>query len=399
MPLNHANVEAIPADPGGSPDARLRAWLIDVALPRWLEIAADPRGGFHETVTFEGAPGDADKRLRTMARQTWAFATAATFGWHAERSRALAEHGFAFLTGPAAGSGSAFAKTFHPDGRVKDATRDAYDHAFVLFASAACHRAGIDGARELGETVRAVLKRDFALGADRGYREIAGPDVVSSDLTTGDAERRANPHMHLLEAFTAWHRATGCAASLADAHALADLFEAHFYDPATWSVREHVDADLNPLHGARGDIREPGHAAEWAWLLHDLDPDNAARRDIGIRLITMARRIGLNPHTGLPRHEITAAGVPLQGHSRIWSQTEMIRALCMLIWSSVDAGEVSAATQEAHAAVNLLFSHYIDPAPAGLWIDTLAPDGSAVSQTVPASILYHLMTPVVAYTR
>jgi len=367
---------------------RLVAWLDEVALPYWLARGIDHSGGgFHECLSLDGAPLRADKRLRTMARQTYAFATAVHYGWGDEaRTRQALDHGLAFLNRQARLPGGGFAKILTFDGRIKSTDRDAYDYAFLVFAAAAGVRVGHPEARTLGTEAFRQLDADFYLGRGRGYREIAD----SPDGTDADGVRRANPHMHLLEAFTAWHRMTGDDRAHARATEIVALFHDRLMADTGWGLREFVDADLTPLapDDPRTASREPGHAYEWAWLLHDFDSTSSdlTRRTVE-RLCRDARTRGTNPTTGLVHQVITPQGRPLDDSSRSWSQTEALRATLALkqLGLPVPDGEIEGRTEA-------LFRYHISPAPRGLWFDRVGPDGAPLSESVPASIPYHLIS-------
>lgn len=366
--------------------ARITTWLDQAAIPFWLAHGVDrDGGGFHEILDFSGTPVVAEKRLRTMARQTYCFATAAQRGWGSMvECHAAIAHGMSFLTNQARQTDGRYAKTFAFDGTPLNRTPDTYDYAFLLFASAAAVRVGSDAAGMLGREVMRQLETDFYLGRGRGYREIAD----GGDGCDASGVRRANPHMHLLEAFTAWHRATGDPMAATRAAEIVELFFAHFFDEETWSLREFMDASLSSLDDTRGLIREPGHAFEWAWLLHDFDSAHSGRtRWAAQRLVASATSFGTNPVTGLAYQQVSAHGDVLDDTSRSWPQTEAVRA--MLALQQLGTTDLMA---DVDARVDQLFAHHLSPAPAGLWYDRIAANGTPLSESVPASILYHLIS-------
>ncbi|MEO0617659.1 MAG: AGE family epimerase/isomerase [Pseudomonadota bacterium] len=368
--------------------SRITTWLDQAALPFWLAHGVDRiGGGFHEVLGFDGAPVPAEKRLRTMARQTYCFATAAQRGWgDTAACHDAVTHGLQFLSTHARQPNGMFTKTFTFDGHPRDCTPDAYDTAFVLFAAAAAVQAGHDDAAMLGRDVMRQLEMNFYLGRGRGFRETAD----GGDGTNTDGLRRANPHMHLLEACTAWHRATGARLAAAWAREIVEIFFAHFFDAETWSVREFVNADLSPCDSEDGAVREPGHAYEWAWLLHDLDMSGSGRTRWAVqRLAASATAFGTNPVTGLTYQQITEHGEVIDATSRSWPQTEAVRAMLALRKAS---GGGARAIADVDARIDAVFDTHISPAPAGLWFDHIAADGSVLSKTVPASILYHLIS-------
>ena len=72
---------------------RVRHWLFDETLPLWSTVGVDDRhGGFHEALSFDAIPIKKTKRMRTMARQIYAFAVAHEMGWDGP-ANALIDHG------------------------------------------------------------------------------------------------------------------------------------------------------------------------------------------------------------------------------------------------------------------------------------------------------------------
>ena len=54
---------------------RVGHWLFEETLPLWSTAGVDEvNGGFHEALGFDGRPLKKPKRIRTMARQIYAFA-------------------------------------------------------------------------------------------------------------------------------------------------------------------------------------------------------------------------------------------------------------------------------------------------------------------------------------
>ena len=183
---------------------RVHHWLFDETLPLWSTKGVDDvHGGFHEALGFDGSPRLKPKRMRTMARQVYAFAVAKARGWDGPADRLIA-HGLEFMGRNGRTERGGWVRTLNVDGSVADPVEDAYDHSCVLLALAWAHLCGNPDALRLGEETFAFLDRHLQDGAAGGYLE----------TPTREATRRSNPHMHLLEAFLAWHSVTGDAAHL-----------------------------------------------------------------------------------------------------------------------------------------------------------------------------------------
>ncbi|MFZ1681469.1 MAG: AGE family epimerase/isomerase [Rhizobiaceae bacterium] len=362
---------------------RVEHWLFEETLPLWSTTGVDWRhGGFHEALTPEGRPLDRPKRMRTMARQVYAFAVAHERGWDGPAEELMA-HGIAFMRKGRTADGG-WARVLSPEGAVIDPARDSYDIAFVLLALAHAGKAGLPGAFDLGHETFAFLDQHLEDARLTGFLE----------TTDGHELRRSNPHMHLLEAFLAWHAATGDRSYLRRAARIVDLFRNHFFDPDSWTLGEVFGDDWRPAPGLDGQRTEPGHHFEWASLLIDF-----ARATGQTDLVRHARKLyasaianGLNRTTGLAYACVSRDGMPLDTVSRSWPQTEAIKSAIAL--NSAGGPDLA---PEIEARVGRLFRWHIEPAMTGLWVDQIDDKGRALAGPVPASIFYHLLSALMTY--
>ncbi|MGX9144784.1 mannose-1-phosphate guanylyltransferase/mannose-6-phosphate isomerase [Mesorhizobium sp. 128a] len=363
---------------------RVHHWLFEETLPLWSTVGVDERhGGFHEALGFDGNPLLKPKRMRTTARQVYAFAVAKARGWDGPADR-LISHGIAFMAGKGRTDRGGWVRTLNVDGSVADATEDAYDHSCVLLALAHAHISGHPDALRLGEETFSFLDTHLEDSRMTGFLET--PD--------GEGERHSNPHMHLLEAFLAWYEATGDRTYLRRAARIIDLFRSHFFDAESWTLGEFFDSGWKPAAGERGTWTEPGHHFEWASLLTDF-----AARSGQSELSNFARKLyasaianGLNRATGLAYGAVSRQGMPLDLVSRSWPQAEAIKAAIAL-----DGSGGPDLKPEIEARVGRLFRWHIDPAPLGLWIDRIDERGRSLASDVPASIFYHLVCALTQY--
>ncbi|WP_315919407.1 mannose-1-phosphate guanylyltransferase/mannose-6-phosphate isomerase [Mesorhizobium sp. SP-1A] len=364
---------------------RVRHWLFQETMPLWSTIGVDERhGGFHEALGFDAVPLPKPKRMRTMARQVYAFAVAKARGWDGPADRLIA-HGIGFMARNGRTDSGGWVRTLNVDGSVADATEDAYDHSCVLLALAHAHMCGNPDALKLGQETFAFL--DSHLEDDRltGFLEARGE---------GEGERRSNPHMHLLEAFLAWHQATGERTYLRRAARVVDLFRNHFFDAESWTLGEYFASDWKPAKGERGEVTEPGHHFEWASLLVEFAA-RSGQADLPAyarKLYASAIASGLNRATGLAYGSVSRQGMPMDTVSRSWPQTEAIKAAIAL-----DSAGGPDLKPEIEARVGRLFRWHIDPAPTGLWIDRIDARGRSLAKQVPASIFYHLVCALTQY--
>ncbi|MER9920303.1 MULTISPECIES: mannose-1-phosphate guanylyltransferase/mannose-6-phosphate isomerase [unclassified Mesorhizobium] len=363
---------------------RVHHWLFEETLPLWSTSGVDERhGGFHEALGFDGNPLLKPKRMRTTARQVYAFAVARARGWDGPADR-LISHGIAFMAGKGRTDRGGWVRTLNVDGSVADPTEDAYDHSCVLLALAHAHMCGNPDALRLGQETFVFLDAHLEDSRMTGFLE-------TSD---GEGERRSNPHMHLLEAFLAWYEATGDRTYLRRAARIIDLFRSHFFDAESWTLGEYFDAGWKPTAGEKGTWTEPGHHFEWASLLTDFvahsgqgELSNFARK-----LYASAIANGLNRATGLAYGAVSRQGLPLDLVSRSWPQAEAIKAAIAL-----DGPGGPDLKPEIEARVGRLFRWHIDPAPLGLWIDRIDERGRSLASDVPASIFYHLVCALTQY--
>ncbi len=363
---------------------RVHHWLFDETLPLWSTKGVDEvHGGFHEALGFDGSPLFKQKRMRTQARQVYAFAVAKVRGWGGPADRLIA-HGLEFMGRKGRTQRGGWVRTLDVDGSVADSAEDAYDHSCVLLALAWAHMCGNADALRLADETFAFLDAHLEDGAAGGYLE----------TPAGDATRRSNPHMHLLEAFLAWHSATGDARHLERAGRIVELFRRHFFDPESWTLGEFFDSDWRPERGEAGSWTEPGHHFEWASLLvdHARKSGDTVLTGYARKLYASAIASGLNRATGLAYGAVSREGIPLDRVSRSWPQTEAIKAALAL-----DSSGGPDLKPEVEARVGRLFRWHIDPAPTGLWIDRIDERGRSLATEVPASIFYHLVSALTQY--
>lgn len=372
----------------GAYASRVRHWLFEETLPLWSTVGVDTRhGGFFEALSQNGVPLERVKRTRTMGRQIYAFAVAKEMGWAGPASD-LIDHGIRFLTANGRTKRGGWVRSFNPDGSVADATEDTYDQSFMLLALAHAHKAGHAEAQGLAQETFAFIDQYLVDPGCAGYLEVVDGVGEKPGL------RRANPHMHLLEAFLTWYEITGNRNYLERAARIVDLFRHRFFDAENWTLGEFFNENWERAPGVDGEWTEPGHHFEWGWLLSDFAA-KSGQKDVvrhARKLYSSAIANGLNRATGLAYHAVSRSGVPLVRTSRSWPQCEVIKAAIAL-----DGNGGPDLKPEIEARVGRLFRWHIEPAPKGLWIDLIDENGRARSEDVPASIFYHLVSALTRY--
>ncbi|MBV8651735.1 MAG: AGE family epimerase/isomerase, partial [Alphaproteobacteria bacterium] len=274
--------------------AALRRTLLERALPLWCDRGWDERqGGFHDRLDNALAPVVQPKRLLVQCRQLFVLSQASVMapegGWAEIAHRLHAVLGERYWD--AAHGGWFF--SLAPSGAPHDRRKDTYGHAFVLFALA--HYGRIfhsDAALAQAERTLDLLEAHMT-ARNGGFEEAA-----EEDWRPVAADRRQNPHMHLLEAFLALYEATGSERYRRHALEMMRLLESVFVDRATATLGEFFDADWRP-HRVKGHVVEPGHHFEWYWLVQRAAALlGAGPLDLAERLFAWADRHGVDPEHG-----------------------------------------------------------------------------------------------------
>lgn len=263
------------------PDFRAPAFLRRHAA--WIMAfydgrAIDPSGGMYHFYLDDGTVYDAHTRhLVSAARFVVTHAMLFQLGGEA-RFRDGARHAVAFLRDafrdPATGGYAWLIDWRQGRATVLDATRHCYGLAFVMLAYAHALNSGV-------EEARTWLAETFDLAECHFWQDAAGlyADEAQPDWTVSPY-RGQNANMHACEAMLYAFVASGEARYLARAETLArnvTVRQAALADGLVW---EHyradwsVDWDYN-RHDKSNIFRpwgyQPGHQAEWAKLLLQLD--------------------------------------------------------------------------------------------------------------------------------
>lgn len=359
----------------------IRSWLIERALPLWLDAGFDPgTGRFHERLDFAARPVSKPNRVMVQARQIYVYAHAALLGWCDRRD--VVQRAFAAMTADyrAADRKPGWVFSVGPESGAVDSRRDFYAHAFVLLACAWVYRAtGETEAIRLADETLEFLDRSLA-APNGGYFD---------DSATPHATRRQNPHMHLFESLLALFEATGEERFLIRADALFDLVERRFFLPGPDILAEYFDADWRPLGGEGALLWEPGHHCEWVWLLARYGKLRQDRpvAPLADALYARAYRDGIT-HAGVIYDEMLVDGRVAKTTRRAWPLTEAVKANCARHLS-----QDRAAADRASVALAVLQADFLRE--DGMWCDLVAVDGAPLSSDVPASTLYHLFLAIV----
>ena len=344
-------------------------WIVTSALPIWTARGFDRRAGrFHERLDRAGHPLCVPHRAMVQARQVFVFACAAELGW-AKDSATIAEMAMASLLRDFAaeeGDETSFAFAIDPGtSRVSAPQRDAYAHAFILFALAALYR--LNGDPKLLDTADRVTRFIEQRLTDPAHGGLF-------DALPAPAEKRQNPHMHLLEAYLLFARAAPGRGYEERAAALVGLFRRHFLRKG--ALMEYFEPDWSVSRA----MWEPGHHFEWVWLLGEYGALTGKMMEAEMDVLYRSARQQGVAADSLLIDELSPDGVILKPSHRIWPHTEAIKAAV----TRKDTGFAD------EMAVSLM-RHFLDRPFTGGWIDHLSPEGTPLVDHVPASTLYHLV--------
>jgi N-acylglucosamine 2-epimerase/mannose-6-phosphate isomerase len=353
----------------------LRHWMFEEALPFWSTEGIDRRhGGYVEHFTLDGAPYTDVKRVFVICRQIYVFAHAVCLGW--PQGGALAEHGLTFLDKAWLGD-EGWARKLDAQGRPIDKTPNLYVLSFALFALAWSYRLTQDKAL----LARAHLTLDFI---ETRMSHVSGLGFLHEYPATGP--RQQNPHMHLIEALLALAEFSGEQRFFDAAQKLARLFISHFYDAKLQILPEFFAEDLTRLDDPQGRLTEPGHQFEWAWILGNYQ--RLSGHDVGDIIEGLhgsAERHGVDPKTHATYNSVRDDGVALNKASRIWPNTERMKAAVAMF-------ELTGRSplEDLARSGGLLLKSYLGPALKGRWLDVLDENLNPIADKIPASSLYHL---------
>ncbi len=355
--------------------AHARQWLFDSAAPLWSTAGILPDGMFAERLKLDGTPAaEMNRRMRVQARQIYAYSVIGQLGWDGPW-RSAVENALSILLERGLSEDGHFVHLFDAQGQVINRAKDLYDHAFGLFALAHASRA-------LGRPD--LLDRSFdilQIMMKTWWRPEGG--FWEGELTPCPPYRQ-NPHMHMFEAAVINYELSGKAEWRDLADRLHELFVGRFQDPATGAVTEYFDKEWQRLPAGEGDIVEPGHCLEWAWLFEVGVPDGQGV-PVAERLVDFARAHGIDHKAGVAINEVYLDGRIKDGGARLWPQTERLKA-AVARYQRLGAAEASEVV-DAYKGLWL----YLDMPVLGTWRDRLNADGGWVAEDAPASSFYHIV--------
>lgn len=354
---------------------RFANWLRLRALPTWATLGQPANGAFAEAITLDGRAVVSARRARVQARQIYVFAQAGLLGWEGPWKRSVDE-GVARLISEYLREDGLCRTLLTAGGAPLDETAMIYDQAFVMFALATAKAAGCS---EPTLEARAATIRDQLLA-----RSLPNGALIEG----GDDPYQSNCHMHLLEACLGWEERGGDASWTELSDRLVALARSTFIDAQGGFLREFFDADWVPAAGEAGQLVEPGHQFEWAWLFA-----RYARARNDDSALDVARRLyahglnGVSERLGVIVDALNEDGSIRSRRARLWPQTEWLKA-AMILAELSQGDERRACLDSAAAAQRGLWFYLTDD---GLWRDKRLPDRTFIDEPAPATSFYHIM--------
>lgn len=350
-------------------------WLAEDVLPFWWEHGYDRAAQlFHERLDPEGDPVPSLRRVRSQARQAYAYALAVLLKLPGDW-RACAETGARVLLERALRADGGTRHALAMNGEAADERRDLYDLACVMMALA-------EASRALARPELLAAAEGLLEWCERAWAHPAG-GFREGDITEPGV-RRQNPHMHMLEALLALYGASGKAAHLERAAAIARLLAEKMFDPRHGALPEYFDEDWTRLEGEKGALVEPGHEFEWAWLLNRLKAMGGGDHiRLADRLYAHAERHGVRKRTVFD--EILVGGAPHETSSRLWPRTERLKAHLVYFERTGD----ERAAKRACEAFDALWDFRSLRIP-GSWRDRRDASGGWLDRQAASSSLYHV---------
>lgn len=367
---------------------KARRWLQEDVAPLWIRQGIEAKtGAFIENLSHDAEPLPSTRRLMVQARQIYSFAEFVRLEILPRNLvQPIVERATRNLIERYSLPSGAFVHAVDMNGAVADTKSDLYGQAFALFGLAQAYfvlRDPVCKQRAI-QLTEYLLKERRALGG--GFTEIAN----------GQVAYQSNPHMHMFEAAIAWMNADQDPRWNELATMLFNLCREKFIDSSATALCEHFEEGWKAKRENGAFVFEPGHHFEWAWLMRRYqDISGRSVGDLPHTLYKTADQLGVDPKSRLALDEIWSNGAPKKKSSRFWPQSERIKA-AVALGEKAPCAEQPAFSQAADDAFAGLW-RYLETKKPGLWLDTLAENGTFAEIPVKASSLYHIINALSEY--
>jgi mannobiose 2-epimerase len=306
---------------------KLRQNLIENILPFWYPSCIDEEyGGYILSYDKEGEfAGDDDKMIVTQARMIWLFARLEREGYGDGEYLDASQQGLSFLIEHMWDDDhGGFYWKVNRNGSVTKPNKHMYGQAFGLYALAEYYRATDDDrAESLALDLYETMEREAKDHEHGGYMEYFEPDWtpietgrtylenIEPDWSTKESGNEAldptfkltNTHLHLLEAFTTFHRAIGTKTSATRLQELLHILTNTVVRKQLTATTDKYNQKWVPqLDGDELGIVSYGHDLENIWLTMEaadtLDVSVTLFQDLYERLFEYSLEYGYDDEHG-----------------------------------------------------------------------------------------------------
>lgn len=365
-----------PRDPLGQLQS-LPQWLAHTALPLWTSVGRDHQNKlWREGISADAQGLKGPVRARVQTRQMAVLGM--TADWWDGPSHSFLDDDLRRIDHQLRPTLTTL------DGTILDPAVKLYDQAFTLFALAQMPH-------DLGQRHETATKANALLGQICNHFAGDSNAPLSQLRETGALPCSTNPMMHLFEACLAWAQQEADGRLNGDmwhhrCEELAQLAQTKLFDGRY--IREHYADDWALREDEAGQLIDPGHQYEWAWLLlrwAELSgPTSNDWEAIAYTLYDTGNDYHIGSH-GLVPLEANRSTKECSNHGRLWSQLERLRTA--LVMADRNGGRAfDAHIREAGEIITAL----METAVPGLWNDRMEDDGTVREDVAPASTLYHI---------
>jgi sulfoquinovose isomerase len=351
-----------------------RHWLMDRAnalFDMFQFNAVNPKGGFFD-LDANGKPFGSLRQIHATARMVHCFAIGYLLGRPGADD--IVDHGMRYLwDGHRDQTHGGYCWSLDDDG-LKDDSKQAYGHAFVLLAAADAKHLGHPLADKMLADITEVINTRF-------WEDVHGAvsEEYARDWSKITDYRGQNSNMHLTEALMAAFEATGNRDYLTKAERIASLIIGRHAAALDYVVAEHFDSSWELDRSYKGSDMfrpagtTPGHWLEWSRLLVQLwvlgGKAQAWLPDAASKLFRSAVTRGWDPEKGGFYYTLDFDNRPLLRHKIWWPATEAIGAAAFLA-----AHDPDPFYEDWYRRVwGFSANHFIDPANGG-WFGELDED-------------------------
>jgi len=291
----------------------IRRNLEEAVVAYWYPRSIDRTNGgyvlaFDDTGASTGTP---NKMIVSQARMVWLFARLARSGYRRAEMTEAATQGFRFLSDRMWDrEHGGFYWEVDPAGtRVVDEGKYIYGESFGLYALAEYYRAtGDESALTLARQLFDLIVR-YGRDPERGgYYEFFGRDWsapapgATSHVGGPAGAKLMNTHLHLLESFAEYYRASGSAEARERLHELITIQSNAVVRKDLTACTDQYRRDWTPILDAGGARVSYGHDLENIWLLADavatVGQSNAPLVDLYKRLFAYSLAHGIDEAQG-----------------------------------------------------------------------------------------------------